>query len=128
MVRERRAEDRIGFRVPANITVAGATEPHRGYVIDLSHNGALVMMDRAIPLDGLIELRFHPREGGECRARGKVAHVAEHGLGQAFGIELTWCDDAYQRFVDQLAAASDSEVDDYAQDLRRIHIRVGAIA
>jgi hypothetical protein len=124
MAQDRRTEDRIGFRVPAHITVG--TGVHKGYVIDLSPSGAFVMMDRAIPLDGVIELRFHPRDGGECRASGKVAHVQEVGVGQAFGVELTWACDDFQRFVRDLAAASDSELNDYIQDMARIHIRVGA--
>jgi hypothetical protein len=126
MSRERRTEDRIGFRVPAHITVDQNEEVHRGYVINLSANGAFVMMDRVVPLDGAIELRFWPREGGECCARGKAAHIQQLGLGQAFGIELTWCDEGFAQFVKGLAKASDRELMEYINDMRRIHIRVGA--
>lgn len=122
--RERRSQERIGFRVPAHITVGKAREVHKGYVINLSASGALVMMDRQVPLEGSIEIYFHPREGGECRAHGKAVHVTPVGLGQSFGVELSSCDDGFKRFVAALSTASDRELGEHLKDMRRIHIRV----
>jgi len=124
--RERRSQERIGFRVPAHITVGKAREVHKGYLINLSASGAFIMMDRVVPLAGIIELYFHPRDGGECRARGKAAHVTSVGIGQSFGVVLDWSDDAFRKFVEGLAKASDRDLVDLLKDMRRIHIRVAA--
>jgi hypothetical protein len=118
----RRNDDRIAFRVPAHITVGAGDFLVRGYVMNLSEWGALVMMEEALPLDEDVRLEFH--RGVDCCAEGRLAHVMPFGHGQAFGVELTQRNAGFCEFMSDLSEANDAKLMDMIRDLKRISVRV----
>jgi hypothetical protein len=122
----RRNEDRIAFRVPAHITVGAGHFLVRGYVMNLSEWGALVMMEEALPLDEDVKLEFHL--GVACSAQGRLAHVMPFGHGQAFGVELTERNAGFCDFMQDLASANDATLIGMIRDMKRISVRVAPSA
>lgn len=123
---ERRTSTRIGFRVPANITIDGETKRHRGYVLNLSELGAFVMMDADSPLETNVHFSFRLPEGSECQAWGRLARVMPMGKMIGFGVEITHRNDSFIEFIEGLARASDVDMLDLIREMGRIGIWVGA--
>lgn len=117
---ERRNQSRYGFRIPAHILLGPQHTLYRGYVMNMSDNGAFIMMDR-INLGPRVWLRFK-LTALECEGFGHVARVMNMGNQQGLGVELTNNNDDYYAFIARLSVASAAEIFLITREMKRITV------
>jgi len=120
--KERRSSPRVAFKVPARIYVGPEQTLHRGYIMNLSENGAFLMVEKGVSL-GEVGLDFEPAPGESCQAIGRVAYASDMGAYQGMGIDLTQVNDSYVDFVNKLAAASSTRLMNMVDSIVRINVR-----
>lgn len=121
---DRRSYPRVGFKVPAHVLVGPDQTLHKGYVMNLSEAGALVMLDGGVLLNPQVSLSFKIPPEVICEAAGQIVHTMEMGIYQGLGIELTDCNQSYVYFLRNLARASPGDVLFYMRDMGRITVRI----
>jgi hypothetical protein len=121
---DRRSYPRVGFKIPAHILVGPDQVKHKGYVMNMSEGGALVMMDANVLLNPDVSLSFQIPPEVICEASGRIVHGMEMGMYQGLGIELTDCNQSYVFFLRNLAKASPGDVMFYMRDIGRIIVRI----
>jgi hypothetical protein len=123
---ERRTSPRIAFRVPAHVTTLCDNVVYKGYVMNLSENGAFIqMMDCQQPLESLVRMRFHIKPSTNCDGSGQMARVMRMGTGQGFGVELTQVNESFVNFIRNLRSANEQDLIFFIRDLGRIDIWIG---
>jgi hypothetical protein len=120
---DRRSQPRVGFKVPAHILVGPEERLYKGFVLNISENGAFIMMDQGVAIGPGLSMGFTIPPGTDCHASGRIVHSMEMGAFQGLGVELTQCNDAWINFLRNLAAASPGDLLFYVKDMKRIIVR-----
>ncbi len=121
---DRRSDPRVGFKVPAHILLGTNESLHKGYVLNLSETGALVMIDRGIALGTNVHMQFRVPPDVVCETRGAVAHIMDMGIYQGVGVSFDFCSDTYTNFFRNLAVAKPTDVMHFVRDMGRITVRI----
>lgn len=121
---DRRSYPRVGFKVPAHILVGPDQTLHKGYVMNMSEAGALVMMEEPVAVEPQVSLSFGIPPEVVCEAAGTIVHTMEMGTFQGLGIELNDCNQSYVYFLRNVAKASPGDVLFYLRDIKRIIVRI----
>ena len=121
---DRRSDPRVGFKVPAHILLGSNETLHKGYVLNLSETGALVMMDTGIPVGKNVHMQFKVPPNVICETRGAVAHIMDMGIYQGIGVSFNYANDAYHNFFRNLAVAKPTDIMHFVRDMGRITVRI----
>ncbi len=105
---ERRQYNRLPLDLPLTLTLAGSADPLRGRIRDISQGGCFVTVNAGIGRQGRITMDFVVLPRDICNATGRV--VRDDGR-EGFGVEFGATNEALQKFVSRLEAASPTERD-----------------
>ena len=123
---DRRTSPRVAFRVPAHVTTISDQRLYKGYVMNLSENGAFVMLTDPVQLaNEEVRIRFTIGGDTHCDGAGRIARVMRMGTGPGFGVELTLVNQAFVNFIRNLRSADEEQLMFFIRDMRRIEIWLG---
>lgn len=107
-VEERRQHRRMELDLPLTLVQVGSDDPIRGRLLDISQGGCFFKATSGVRADGRITIDFVVLPRAICNATGRV--VRGQG-GDGFGVEFGATNDALQKFVSRLEAATPGERD-----------------